>query len=110
MTLWDFSGYNSITTEPVPAEDETQAMRWYWESSHFKRETGELMLARILGSNADASIPQGFGVRLTDETVDAVLARMREGRSRYRAQHPEELQSVADSVQRTRETRAGLCR
>ena len=34
ITLWDFSGYNTVTTEPVPPLEDRQAtMQYYWETS-----------------------------------------------------------------------------
>jgi len=46
--LWDFSGYNSITSEPIPnAGDTSTQMKWYWESSHYKTEVGNFVLDRI---------------------------------------------------------------
>ena len=40
--VWDFSGYNPITTEPI-----TRDMKWYWDASHFRREVGDLILDRM---------------------------------------------------------------
>jgi hypothetical protein len=49
--LWDFSGYNEITSEAVPAAGEKRkAMRWYWETGHYKREVGDIVLDRILSA------------------------------------------------------------
>ncbi|MES2352840.1 MAG: hypothetical protein V4568_00325 [Pseudomonadota bacterium] len=46
--LWDFSGYNSISTEPVPVAGDTRTqMKWYWESSHYKTAVGNFVLNRI---------------------------------------------------------------
>ncbi len=70
--LWDFSGYSDITTEVVPAKgDEESQMQWYWESAHYKKEAGDLVLDRILlGKGAD-----GFGVRLSPENIESHLSR-----------------------------------
>ena len=46
--VWDFSGYNSITTEAVPEKmDKTGVMSWYWEGSHYTRETSRLIFDKI---------------------------------------------------------------
>jgi hypothetical protein len=48
--LWDFSGYDQYTTERVPPlGDKSSQVHWYWEAGHFKRELGELVLARVFG-------------------------------------------------------------
>jgi hypothetical protein len=40
FALWDFSGYNSITTESAPPiGDSTTQMQWFWEGSHYHKET-----------------------------------------------------------------------
>ena len=66
--LWDFSGENSVTTEPVPAENDRKTkMAWYWELGHYKKETGDLILARIFGYEK-TDVPEDFGVRLFPAT------------------------------------------
>jgi hypothetical protein len=53
-TLWDFSAEGAWTTEtPVSG----QGLRWFWESLHFKKDLGDLMMRRIF----DGDSP-GFGV------------------------------------------------
>lgn len=78
MELWDFSGYNSVTTEDVPPSG--GSMRWYWDPVHFNAATGDLVLSRMLGRGA---VPPDFGQQLTPETVEATNLRLREGRARY---------------------------
>lgn len=69
VRLWDFSGFDAVSTEPVPTTAEAKAdTRWFWEPNHFKRAVGERMLAAIYGGVA------GFGVRLTPQMIDAHLA------------------------------------
>lgn len=65
--LWDFSGYSAITTETVPQNSDP--MRWYWDPAHFKAETGNLALARMLGRE-DAV--KDFGVELTPVSPGSV--------------------------------------
>jgi hypothetical protein len=77
MQVWDFSGYNPITTEPVPAAGDTRTrMQWYWESGHYKSELGERLIARMMGGHSD------FGREVTEDNVESVLAEIREERSR----------------------------
>jgi hypothetical protein len=79
VTVWDFSGYDAYSTEPVPARgDRRTATQWFWEPAHFKRALGERMLARMLTDQ-----PSDFGVRLTPETVAAHLAKLRNDRLAY---------------------------
>jgi hypothetical protein len=104
VALWDFSGYSEISGEAVPAASERgRPMRWYWEAGHYKREVGELMLARILGQPAqERHVPPGFGVRLDKENVERHLAAIRAAREIYaqaRGAEIEALQKAAESIQ-----------
>ena len=94
--LWDFSGYNSLTTEPVPPLGDSQTqMRWYWESSHYKKELGDLVLDRIFShSEPGRSIPADFGVRLTPDSLEPHLAQIRADRQRWRAAFPEDVAEI----------------
>jgi hypothetical protein len=85
--LWDFSGYNSITTEPIPAPgDRVARMRWFWEAVHVKRETGDLVLDRVLG-RPGVGLPDDFGRRLAPDDLEAHLRRIRADRDGYLAGH-----------------------
>ena len=80
LRIYDFSGYNRVTTERVPPlGDKRDQMRWYWESGHFKAALGDLIIARIFGSSSD------FGYVLDSEDVSEVISDIRTGRDRYRA-------------------------
>lgn len=69
--LWDFSGYNTITTEAVPKHGDTATkMKWYWEASHYKEETGDLMLMKIFGHKLPSTVPDDFGVKLTNNNIE----------------------------------------
>jgi hypothetical protein len=71
IPLGDFSGYNSMTTEPVPPSgDTTSRMKWYWESSHYRKELGDLVLDRLLEyEGTGRAIPVDFGILLTRDNL-----------------------------------------
>ncbi len=96
IPLWDFSGYTSITTEDIPsANEQGKPMQWYWESSHFKKELGDLVLNRIFNlHDAKHPIPEDFGVLLSPDTIKAHLARTREQQQRYHETHASEVAEV----------------
>jgi hypothetical protein len=98
--LYDFSGYSSVTTEPVPSPTERREMKFYWDSSHFKERVGDWVLDRLFPSNAEGSpAPPDFGVRLTPANLDAELARGRIDQEVYRQGHPGDvalIESVID--------------
>ena len=71
--LWDFSGYNTITTESFPAATDTVShMRYFWECSHFRSNVGDMVLSRILGAPA----PSPFGQLVNSGNVQADLDRI----------------------------------
>jgi len=100
--LWDFSGYNSVTREAVPAAgDRDSVMVGYYDSSHYTPATGHLVLDRLFGTAAGRPLPADFGVRLSAENIAGHLAAIRTARTAYRAQFPQEaaeVEGIARSV------------
>jgi hypothetical protein len=111
FALWDFSGYNTITVERFPAADDAAAsMKWYWESSHYKKEAGDLALDRVF-SVADPArrVPEDFGVRLTAATIDDHLRNIRAGRAAWLRAHPEDAAEIRRiSAEYANKSSAGL--
>ncbi len=103
FALWDFSGFNAYTTEAVPAEgDRTGEMRWYWESSHFRKELGDRVLDRVLGYRAaERPIAPDFGVRLDARRLEAQLAAIRAGQQRWQQTHAAAVAEIAVLARRT---------
>ena len=113
--LWDFSGYNSISTETVPVLDDTETiMRWYFESSHYTPATGNLVLNRIFNlKSTDLTVPDDFGTLLTSRNIDTHLAHIRAAREHYRQTHPEdvaEIEAMAREVVKTKQCKTQLPR
>ena len=107
--LWDFSGYNRITAEPLPSgSDLGTTMRWYLESSHYSRAHGEMILRRVLEPPADspaerAADPDAHGTRLELRNIEPQLRRIRNDAERYRAAFPTdaaEVQAIANFMRR----------
>ena len=88
FTLYDFSGYSSVTTEMLPPVGSRDELKYYWESSHYKDKTGDLVLNRIFDQGV---VPADFGMRLTGDTIDGVLADTRAKQQAYRAMHPQDI-------------------
>lgn len=99
VQLWDFSGYNSVTLERLPAAQSPEQMRWYWEQAHYTRVTGDLVLTRMLGrEDRLGGVPADFGVRLDSENIEAHLAQMRRGRLRYHETDNDTQAIIADTL------------
>lgn len=98
FALHDFSGYNAWTSEPLPVEEGTEArMKYYWESSHYTRELGDIVLETLFSNTERAD---GFGNKLTSENVEDVLQSIREERSWYAQHFRSEIESFETAIER----------
>ena len=102
IPLWDFTGYNSVTTEPVPPPGSQRQMAYYWDSSHFKEAVGDWILDRLFGIPAD--VPADFGIALTPESIDGALAQIRADRAIYLREHKGDavrIRALAEEIYRS---------
>ena len=102
--LWDFSGFNSYTTEAVPKlGDKVSMMEWFWESSHYRKELGDRVLDRVLDyTDPDRQIADDFGVLLTSGNIEQHLEAIRQSREAYEQAHPEEVKEIQELVRKYR--------
>jgi hypothetical protein len=100
LPLWDFSDVNAITREVVPAADDPSPMRWFWEQSHYRQATGDLILDRIFGhSDPERLLPEDFGVRLTGANIERHFARGREEQKRWSTDNAALSERIARAAQ-----------
>lgn len=88
MPVWDFSGYNSITTEPL-----TDNMQHYLESSHYVKEIGDFVLNRLFDYQPER-VPADFGVLIKPDNIESYLAQIRTQRETWADQNPDIVQLV----------------
>ncbi len=87
--LWDFSGYNPVTTEPVPNRNNRDPMQWYWEAGHYKSSVGDLVLRRILSGTLPPQLRgTEFGAPLSSDNLEQHLNRIRVNGRLYRENMP----------------------
>ncbi len=99
VPVWDFSGYSTVTTEPLPAPHSRAELNYYWDSSHFKDRVGDWVLDRLLGTaGAGQPVPDDFGRRLTPQTVEPLLAADRDRQAAYRRAHAEDIRVISQWV------------
>lgn len=79
--FWDFSGYNSITTEPIDSN-----MKFYWDASHFRSSIGDLMIDRIYGMDNPA-LPDDLGKLISAVTLPAWMAYTARQQQKWEASH-----------------------
>lgn len=87
--VWDFSGANAITTEPVGPH-----MRRYLEGSHYLPDVGNLVLDRMFGRHAD-ELPAGFGVLVDKTNIEAHLIEQRAALEQWIRLNPQATEFVA---------------
>lgn len=88
IPVWDFSGYNSVTTEPIKA-----VMENYADNSHYTSKVGNLVLDRIL-SYQENQVPSDFGVLMTPKNIEAHLEKIRQDRATWSQKHKNEVELV----------------
>lgn len=93
--LYDFSGYSTITTEDLPPPGSRVEMRYYWESSHFKENVGDMVLNRIFSTG---EVPRDFGIRLDSGTIDAALLATRAQQKTYETLHPDDIARIQREI------------
>jgi hypothetical protein len=87
---WDFSGYNTITTEPIG-----DRMSLYWDASHFRKGVGNLVLDRILGAD-NPGLPADFGRYIAVGDIARWRAQSENARQEWAATHGEVIRWVKD--------------
>jgi hypothetical protein len=98
---WDFSGYNTITTEKIE-----RRMSWYWDISHCRKAVGDMILDRIYGSGTDG-IPSDFGVYVTAETVARHIAGIEQARAEWIGENHDVVSWIRERV-RNRPSTPGM--
>jgi hypothetical protein len=88
--IWDFSDVNTITREEIPPAGDLTPMHWFWEVSHYRKATADLMLDRIFGHHEPGrTVPADFGVQLTPVSIEVHIAHTHTGLAAWAADHPE---------------------
>ena len=83
--IYNFSGYNSITTEEIPTKDNFKiGMNWFWESLHFKQELSYHMLDRIFNhKRLNCPTPDDFGLKINSLNMDAYFEHQQQFSDKY---------------------------
>ena len=93
--LYDFTNYNRVTTESLPARGSREEMRYYWDSSHFKAVVGDMVLDRLLQTGSrEQGLADDFGIRLGTQNVEDVIARLAHGQQKYREANAAEIAAL----------------
>jgi hypothetical protein len=97
LPLWDFSGYDEISTENVPVEgDNKTQMRWYSDSAHYTQALGQRIVQTMFASAP--KVRPTWGEIIRPDTLPARLITIRAARQAYRQSHPQDLAEIAQTA------------
>ena len=88
FVVWDFSGYSSYNTIPIPFLKEVKKpIRWYWESSHYKKELGDLILNKVFDfDQLSTGTKNIFGVKITLKNIETHLRKIRKNQKTWESE------------------------
>jgi len=98
--IWDFGGYNTLTTEIVPPLGKKTYMKWHHESVHFFDEAGDVVLNKVLGEATQVDSFPGVGILIHNKNLEDHLKKIRLDRQQYREQYPNEFNSIRNRAKR----------
>lgn len=100
FALWDFSGFNPLTMELVPPpNDKKTHMKWYFESSHYTTDMGDLIQDRVFDHKEPGrTVPDYFGVLITSRNIEVHLKNIREENQHFRELQPSVAKELLDSA------------
>lgn len=83
--IWDFTGYNTVTTETIPPINDTNTlMKWHWDGSHLTTTAGNLILDKIMGyQHSTRVVPDDFGTLINASNIDFHLKAEKVNRAKY---------------------------
>ncbi len=104
--LWDFSGYNSITMEPVLSSNRLEP-KYFWESSHYRKEVGNLVINRMFNFYDGTYIPpDDFGFQIFSNNIDYWLKNILAFREQYRIEQRADYEDVISMTANAKRSKA----
>ncbi|SVB09293.1 uncharacterized protein METZ01_LOCUS162147, partial [marine metagenome] len=100
FSLWDFSGYNSVTMDEVPpAEEPKRPMDWYYDVAHFKKSLGDMIQDRVFNYNyAERVVPEDFGMQINSKNIDLYQSVQRNKRMKYMLVNQKDIKELVGRV------------
>ncbi len=70
-------------------------MKWYYESSHYTKELGNMVLDLVLNyPDRNNNIPQDFGLVINQDNLESHLQRIHVEQNNYHSNFPEEIVEI----------------
>lgn len=84
--VWDFSGYNAITTDSAPTKHGASIeSKLYSDPAHYRTIVGDMVIDRMLGTAFSGNnVQHDFGFMLTSKNINNHLKKIRSNQQRYR--------------------------
>ncbi|WP_243397382.1 hypothetical protein [Crocosphaera subtropica] len=110
VDLWDFTGYNSITTEDIPNVDQKYHLKGYIDSDHYRPEVGNLIIELVVNRNRQkkANIPQDFGVIINQNNIHQHLKKIRSDQQRYHQNYPQVIDDIEEVLRKDEKSHSYL--
>jgi len=86
--FWDFSGYSSITTEPL-----SDHMKFYVDASHYRDIVGGFIIAKLF--SRESAAPRDFGRHCDGTNLGAINAQIEEARRTWLESQPDMRHCIA---------------
>jgi hypothetical protein len=94
--LWDFGGYNAVTSEPVPAAGAGIRMRWFNDPVHYTTRAGRAIEDRILNlSSREPTALADFGEKIVLSAIGQHFDERRLEHRRYSDANPRTRADIA---------------
>lgn len=96
VNLWDFTGYNTITTEYIPTVSQEDSLKGYIDSDHYRPKVGNLIIELVVNGNSrkKAKIPEDFGVVINKNNIEQHLQKVRFDQQLYHQDYPEVIEEI----------------
>lgn len=89
VPLWDFSGFNDMSTIQPPVIGDTKTLlKWFWEPAHYRKEYGDLMLGQMLDASCGEGEMPVKGVLLKNENIENYISESDASLLRYKFDYP----------------------
>jgi len=97
IQLWDFSVYNEMTMEPVPADNQRDiSMRWYVDTAHYSDHLGHEILRTMYSQRNDRALSGKVGTLLGSSVIERHIENLKSDREAFRRVNPEVVENVAE--------------
>lgn len=96
MRLYDFTGFHDIHQESIPlATASEQQMQFFVDGAHITLNLGLQILAFIYENK---SLPEGFAMQLTPDTIESHLQQMAVQKQQYQKGHPDVVEWIDQQI------------